>query len=322
MQHSNRLAPYWALSLAVLFWGLSFVATKIALKSFAPSLLIFARFSIAACFFLGAMWHRGFPSLPLKEHAKILLAALFQPGLYFLFETTGLQHTSASKASLIVAAIPITVLVLSTLFLKERLSLLALSGIGISFVGAILLVVGDPETQWALEGPMLGDLFIFGAVVSMALYTIIMKQMIQSHSTLNITGLQTCYGALLFAAALFWDPPKIQSTDVNAPSLIALICLTLFATIGAFFCYNYALARLSASRTALFLNCVPVVTTIGAWAVLGERLTFLQIFGGALVLASVYLISTLEKHPPELSQKAPIDSEGSLAPRRGQVESR
>lgn len=303
MKHSHRLAPYWALSLSVLFWGLSFVATKIALKSLTPSLLIFARFSIAACFFLAMMRYRGFPSLPLKEHAKILLAALFQPGLYFLFETTGLQYTSASKASLIVAAIPITVLVLSVLFLKERLSLLALSGIGISFVGAVSLVVGDPETRWALEGPMLGDLFIFGAVVSMAFYTIIMKQMIQSHSTLDITGLQTCYGALLFAPALLLDPPKIQLMDVSAPSLIALTCLTLFATIGAFFCYNYALAKLSASRTATFLNCVPVVTTIGAWAILGERLTLLQLIGGALVLASVCLISALEKRPRNAEPK-------------------
>ena len=109
---------------------------------------------------------------------------------------------------------------------------------------------------------------------------------------------------------------------MSTPSLIALICLTLFATIGAFFCYNYALARLSASKTALFLNCVPVVTTIGAWAILGERLTLLQIIGGALVLVSVYLISVLEKRPSELDQKAAIGPEGSLAPEHGHVESR
>jgi drug/metabolite transporter (DMT)-like permease len=296
MKRSHHLAPYWALGLSVLFWGLSFVGTKIALQSLTPFLLVFARFSIAACFFLCMMWYRGFPSLTLKKHGQLLLAALFQPGLYFVFETTGLQYTTASKASLIVAVIPITVLVLSVLFLKERLSLLSLSGIAISFVGAILLVLGDPETRWALEGPMLGDLLIFGAVTSMALYTILMKRMIQTHSALDVTGLQICYGALLFAPALLWESPGTLA-DVSTPPLIALICLTLFATIGAFFCYNYALARLSASKTALFLNCVPVVTTIGAWAILGERLTSLQIIGGALVLVSVYLTSDLEKPP-------------------------
>jgi drug/metabolite transporter (DMT)-like permease len=198
---------------------------------------------------------------------------------------------------LIVATIPITVLVLSTLFLKERLSLLSLFGIGLSFVGAVLLVMGDPETRWALEGPMLGDILIFGAVTSMAFYTILMKRMIQTHSALHVTGLQICYGALLFAPALLWESPRTLA-DVSTPSLVALICLTLFATIGAFFCYNYALARLSASKTAIFLNCVPVVTTIGAWAILGERLTLVQIIGGALVLVSVYVISVREKHPP------------------------
>jgi drug/metabolite transporter (DMT)-like permease len=63
----------------------------------------------------------------------------------------------------------------------------------------------------------------------------------------------------------------------------------VFATVGAFFCYNYALSKLPAVRAAVFINGIPVVTALGAWLILGEKLTLLQVGGGALVLISVAL---------------------------------
>lgn len=289
MKHHHPFAPYLAVIASVIFWGLSFVATKIALESIPPVMLLFIRFSGASCFFLGLMWYRGFPSFTRKEYAHLFFAALFQPGAYFICETTGLQYTSASKASLIIATIPIVVLGLSILFLKEHLTWLLIIGMGLSLGGVALLIVGDAQFQWTLGGSMLGDLLIFGAVLAMAIYTVTMKNITKNRSALHVTGLLMCYGALFFALPFFRSIPQVQWTDISARSLIALACLTLFATIGAFLCFNYALARLSASKTSVFLNCVPVVTTFAAWGMLGERLTPVQIAGGALVLFSVYL---------------------------------
>ena len=289
MKQPHRWTPYITLNLTVLFWGLSFVATKIALESLPAVALIFIRFSIASCVFLVLMWFCGFPSFTKKEYGKVFLAAVFQPGLYFLFETSGLQYTSASKASLIIATIPIVILCLSILFLKERPTLSVIAGIGLSIVGIALLIGGDSGFRWTLEGSMLGDVFLFGAVLSMAIYTVGLKNFVQTRSALDITGLQMCYGTLFFAPAFLWEFPRIQWTTISGRALIALACLTLFATIGAFLCFNYALAKLSASKTAIFLNCVPVVTAIGAWGILGERLSLIQILGGILVLFSVYL---------------------------------
>ena len=106
-QTKNSLLTYLALATAVIFWGLSFVVTKIALQSFSPFCLIFFRFFTAAIFFIILLWRTGFPSLTRKTLRSLLLLALMQPGLYFLFETFGLQYTSATKTSLIIATIPI-----------------------------------------------------------------------------------------------------------------------------------------------------------------------------------------------------------------------
>jgi len=293
MLKKHGLIPYISIMLSVLFWGLSFVGTKVALESFAPFSLIFLRFSGASCFFLALMLYRGFPKLTRKEHGRLFLAALFQPGLYFLCETVGLQYTSASKASLIVATIPIAVLGLSAIFLKERFGWMVIFGIGLSLIGVMMLIFGDPYVSWSFGGPMAGDLLMFGAVMAMAVYTVLMKNLAATRSTVDITGLQIIYGALLFAPAFFWQLPSTDWSGLTSRSLLALVSLTLFATIGAFLFFNFALSKIPATSTAIFLNCVPVVTAIGAWLILGERLTVIQIAGGLVVLASVYLTNFL-----------------------------
>ena len=210
-----------------------------------------------------------------------------------MFETTGLQYTSASKASLIVATIPIAVLVLSVIFLRERWNGVIIGGIGLSLVGAAMLIGGDPQVEWSWGGPVLGDVLMLGAVGAMAVYTLLMKNLTTTRSAIDITGLQICYGALFFALPALRDWPRLHWTAISSHSLLALAGLTLFATIGAFVCFNFALSKISAVRTAIFLNCVPVVTAIGAWLVLSEWLTWLQAAGGLLVLLSVYLTNFL-----------------------------
>ena len=75
----------------VLFWGFSFVATKVALQSFTPFCLIFFRFIAASVFFILLLSRCGFPRLSRQNLGHLALLAVFQPGLYFTFETIGLQ---------------------------------------------------------------------------------------------------------------------------------------------------------------------------------------------------------------------------------------
>lgn len=273
----------------MVFWGLSFVATKMALQSFSAFTLIFARFSIAACFFLALMIWKGFPSFTRKAHAKLFLLALFEPGIYFIFETLGLQYTSAPKAALIIATIPMVVLVSASLFLRERSSPAKLVGVIISFAGIVVLIGGDPNFNWKLGGAFTGDLFIFGAVISAALYILFARNLGRYYTAIEITSMQVIYGALLYAPAFIWEFSAIRWAAISKSSLIALMYLTLFATIAAFLCYNHALTKISASRASIFINGIPVVTAVGAWILLGERLTLIQAGGGLLVLLAVYV---------------------------------
>ncbi|WP_319522532.1 DMT family transporter [uncultured Desulfosarcina sp.] len=283
------MKTYAALVATMVFWGLSFVATKVALESVPTFTLVFIRFSLAALFFLFIRRGRKWPAFHGKDRLKMVLLALFEPGLYFIFETIGLQHTTAPKTALIIATVPLVVLLLSTVMLGERTNRIVAIGIGLSFCGIALLVVGDPEFGLTLEGSLLGDLLIGGAVVSAALYMVFARDLGRSYSSLEITFVQIVYGAAFYSLFFLWELPSIEWTTITLKSALAVGYLTVFATVGAFLCYNFALSQVPASKAAVFVNGIPVVTAIGAWLLLDERLTAIQAGGGALVLAAVFL---------------------------------
>jgi drug/metabolite transporter (DMT)-like permease len=288
-QSSPKLTTYAALVATMVFWGLSFVATKIALESIPTFTLVFVRFSLAALIFLLLRPGRKWPRFSPRDHGKMVLLALFEPGLYFVFETIGLQHTSAPKTALIIATIPVVVVVFSALMLGERTGGLTLAGILLSFGGIVLLVVGDPGFGWNFRGSLFGDALIGGAVISAALYMIFARDLSHSHSSFEITFVQIVYGAVFFCPPFIWEVFACPGLSITIRSALAVIYLTVFATVGAFLCYNFALSQVPVSRAAVFINGIPVVTAIAAWALLDERLTAIQAGGGALVLTAVFL---------------------------------
>ena len=286
---NKTFLPYGALALAVIFWGFSFIATKIALQSLTPFCLIFLRFSMASVFFGLLLFGKNAPSISRETFKKLVVLAVFQPGLYFFFETYGLKYTTATKTALIIATIPIIVLILSMLLLRERLRPLNIVGVICSLLGVSLLIFGG-ETTGTIGDMMIGDLLIAGAVLSAAVYIIFTRHLGQTISPVQITGLQVIFGTLLFLPFFVWDARHVHwvgalRTDV----IVSVLALTVFATIGAFSCYNYALSKVAAARASVFVNAVPLVTAFGAWLLLGETLTAAQMIGGAVVISAVCL---------------------------------
>jgi len=294
LNERSNVAAYVALTAAVLFWGLSFVATKVALETMPTFTLIFFRFGLSGLLFTAvSMMRGGLPRLTRRAHLKLFLMAVFEPGLYFYFETVGLQHTTAPKAALIIATIPVAVLVFARVLIGERIRLFSLVGILVSLAGIGVLITGDPGFRWALGNHLVGDLLIIGAVVTAALYMVGARDLGRDYSAWDITCFQILYGALFYAPMFLVEMSAMDWGAVSGSSLLAAVYLTVFATVAAFLCYNFGLTRIQASRASVFINGIPVVTAVAAWVVLGERLTVLQAWGGAMVLLGVWMANAL-----------------------------
>lgn len=300
----NNLKIYAAIITTMLMWGLSYIATKIALESFSTYSLVLLRFFIASIIFAILLLMSGLPKFTKRDHLKIIATSAFFPFLYFFLETTALKYTTASEASLIAAIIPIVVLILSSMFLKEKIALKGIIGILFSFIGIVILVFGNMEQKLDLQQNLFGNLLMLGSVLSASFYMILTRNLGKKYSPLHITGTQIIYGTLLFFILCGIKYGELQITNLTMERIFALIFLSVFSTVLAFLCNNYALTKTSAAKVSVFINGVPVVTLFFAYLILHESLTPLQMVGGIIVIIALTITSVFG----ETKEKSKITS--------------
>jgi drug/metabolite transporter (DMT)-like permease len=282
------LLTYFALVAAVLGWGSSFVATKVALETLAPTTLVFLRLSFAAVFFLILLRVRGVGWPVRTDLAKLIMLALFEPVLYFLLETEGLARTSASSGSLVIASVPVFVALSARIFLGERMRGPGWTGTFLSVLGVALLVLADNNPEYT-DTSMVGNLMVLGAALSASGYIVIARSLSGRTHPLQITFFQMAFGAVAFLPFFLVGTARSGLPRFTPEVALAFAFLAVVATVIAFLSYNYALSQIPAARAAVFINGIPLVTALVAWVVLGERLTLLQAGAGLVIIAGVTL---------------------------------
>jgi drug/metabolite transporter (DMT)-like permease len=320
-----RTSTYGILFLAILFWGSSFVATKVVLRSFRPLDFIFLRFAGGTILFVPIVLCRKRPAIDARTHLVLALMAFFEPGLYFIFETYGLQYTSASNASIIIAAAPVVVALMARAVLSETLSARAWTGVVLSMLGVLVLsgvgrwlrggggaagvLPGEASGHAAGwlhgRGEVFGNALVFLAVISASGYMMVARRLSARLSAFDITFFQILYGTVLYLPLFLIRYPSIEWRAVELDSLGALLFLVLFSTVAAFLAYNHAISKIGASRAAVFLNGIPVVTVIVARVVLREEVGMIHLLGGIMVIAGV-ILSSLGRKVREVPSSYPI----------------
>ena len=286
------ILPYAALMAAVCFWGGSFVATRAAVKIMHPQGVMLCRM-IIACLVLLPFARRLAPSSRKKgdwkkEDWKLMLPmVVLQPCLYFYFESNALKLTTASQAGVISAFVPLLVGLGAWAFLSEKLSLKTALGLILSLAGvAILTAWGKAEAPG--DNPMLGNSLEMLAMTCAAGNMLIVKQLTSRYSPWTLTGMQ-CLTGLLFFSPGIRHLTIVPGGVFQYQLMIPLVFLGVFASVGAFGLYNWAMSRIPANQASAFINLVPVVAVILGWSVLGETLSLVQMTGAVIVGVGVLL---------------------------------
>lgn len=298
--NKSSYCGYFALTLAILFWGTSYLGTKVGLEVFSPLLLAFLRFSVAASIFFAILIVRRLEIPPARFHYQVARIAFFLPGLYFVFENFGLQSLSATRASIIAGLIPVSVALLSSLFLREQMGFRRIASLTLSLLGIGLLCVQQLDTASFKLVIGRGDLLMLGAVFSAAIYMLLVRRLSENYSSLVITAYQMLYGSLFFIPLLLVNQTTSRWEDLQLRHVLALCNLSLFSTFGAFICYNIALRRLAPSRASLGINVVPFITGLGSTLVYNEHIASSLVFGGVLVIAAAVLTHSGQPSQMEL----------------------
>jgi drug/metabolite transporter (DMT)-like permease len=288
----RRLLAYIEVTFAVVVWGASFIATKIALRDISPPVLVWIRFGIGFAILGVAVLMRRQFSLPSRSDLGYF-ALLGFLGITFhqWLQSTGLITSQASTTAWIVATIPVFMAILGWLFLKERLAWKQALGIGLAALGVLLVV--SKGNLLALVGGQIwtpGDILIMISAVNWAVFSILSRRGLRQHPAALMMFYVMGMGWLFTTPLLLTGSGLSEVLNLTRESWLAILFLGIFCSGLAYIAWYDALQAVPASQVGAFLYIEPLVAVVVANVLLGEPLLAASLLGGVIILLGVWLV--------------------------------
>jgi drug/metabolite transporter (DMT)-like permease len=282
------IAPRILLLSAVVIWGWTFVATKILVAELNPVEMLAMRLFIGVPVLGVLLLVRRVPLsftradvLPLVSGGMILVC-------HFVIQIAGLETTTATNTAWLISVSPLAIVLLSFVVLREPVGRSTVAGLAVASAGIVLLVSGGRLTElgWLRST---GDWLILVSAFTWAIYTVATRNLSRRRPALAVTFVIMLVAAAV-AAVLVWlwgDLGRVRSLTPRGVAAILYLAIPGLA-LGQWF-WQEGVARLGASRAALYLYLEPIATLALAIPLLHEPFGLAAALGGALVLAGVYL---------------------------------
>lgn len=287
----------------MLIWAGAGIAVKEALVIFSPLTIIVLRFSLAVILMLvlGMIFRKneilGLQKVSKKDLPLFLLGGLFQPFLYFIFETYTYQSfDSPTIAEAMLSTQPIMAPIFAWVLLKEGITKNNIIGIVISTIGMLfLLLVGSDN--FALGNPW--GILLAVLTVSMSVgYSVILRRIPTNYSSLSIVFYVQSFALLLFVPlwgivdgfdSITTISTSIFSSQQIIQSLGAVGYLAIFASVTAFVFFCYTVREIGVTRANVFNNMRPVFTALLMWVIFDEILPFWKWVGVLLIILGLFI---------------------------------
>ena len=272
--------------IAMIIWGLSFIWSTQVYANLNPTATIFLRLVIATIFFTAILFIFRLNEKVERKHLGLFaLAAMFEPFLYFIFEGYGLKNTSPIIGSAIIAMIPLVTPIAASIFLKERLSVMNIIGLIVSFLGVMVMLI---NRNLEFVASTKGVIFLFCAVLVAVGYSISLAKLTKLYKPLTITWMQNIVGMIYFLPMTIVMEQFDHSTFANVGQyILPLICLGVLCSAVAYSLWAFSFSRLGASRANVYTNLIPVFTAIFSYFIIHEELTINKIVGIVLVVVGL-----------------------------------
>jgi len=285
----------WPALWAVIFWGFSFIATKVALREVDPFTLLTLRFGIGGFLLLLFQLREDkhfLKAFSAKDWFLIFLLAIAGMSGHTLLQAFGLLYTTAVNTGWIVAVIPLFITISARLFLKEAISVRTVIGILIGFFG-VFLVISKGVFSFSLFrfGSTFGDFLVLTSALTWTVFTVGGRgflsrfQALAAIAPIMIVG---CLTTLPFTLVR-WQWNILPHLSLSA--WMGILFLGVFSSgLGYLFWYS-ALEKEDLSIVGMYLYLEPFVTLIGAALLLNEEVQWVSLVGGGMILFGVYLAS-------------------------------
>jgi drug/metabolite transporter (DMT)-like permease len=293
MAANRSVSPYLLLTLAPFFWACNWIIGRGIASDIPPMAMTFFRWFFAtamlAPFAVGRL-PRDWPLV--RAHWKVL-ALLGAIGIcvHNSLAYIGLNFTTATNGVILNSFIPVMIVSLSWLFLRERLTPWQLAGVAIS-LGGVLAILTEGSLAALLHFELNGgDLFIVLSMAMWSIYTILLRWKPAGLDVVSFLFVIAVIGDLCVLPLWLSEMALGHRMHWTWGNFAALLAVSLFSSVLAYLFWNRGVAEVGANVAGLFVHLMPVFGIVLAWLFLGERLAPFHVAGIALILGGIWLTS-------------------------------
>lgn len=274
--------------------GFAIFANKIFVVNLDPTVFTAVRALIIGFIFL--ILSLVFHSWERKENKKLrwgylLFIGIIGGGIAFLLFFNGLKLTTAGRAAFLHKTLPLYVLILAFVFLKEKISKKQSIAFFVMLAGLIVMVWNSVQPSEFWLNPKIGDLLVISATVLWAIENVIAKKaMLKGEHNFVVSFARMFFGALVLFGIVFLTNKFNLIMALTGMQWIYILISTgiLFAYVLTFY---WAIKYINVSKAATILLLAPVITLILGVVFLKEPLPISQLIGSVLILAGAYFIA-------------------------------
>ena len=294
-----KLLPIIEALFAVIVWGASFIATKVALQDVSPITVVWLRFGMGVIILGMTVTTRRQFALPKRsEWGYFALVGFLGITFHQWLQSTALVTSRASTTAWIVATTPVFMALLGWLALKEKLHWLQTNGIILATLGVLLVVSdGDPTAISLKQFGAPGDILVLISSVNWAVFSALSRHGLKTHPPARMMFYVMTLG-WLFSSILFFTEPKLgEIAQLSRNGWLGIAFLGVFCSGLAYIAWYDALQALPTGQLGAFLYLEPPVAVIVAALILAEPITWAALLGGGIILFGVWMVNRNHRPP-------------------------
>ena len=296
----SKLFTYIEALFAVIVWGASFIATKVALQDISPITIVWLRFLMGVLILgLTVILQKQFALPARKEWTYFALLGFLGITFHQWLQSNGLQTSEAGTTAWIVATTPVFMALLGWFLLREKLGWVKISGILLAFVGVLVVVSKGNFASISigrLGAP--GDVLILVSAVNWAVFSALSRRGLKSHHPSLMMFYVMSFGWLLTSLLFIPTNGLAEVGNLTVDGWAAVTFLGIFCSGLAYIAWYDALKALTTAQTGVFLYIEPLVAVVVAFFILGEAITFVSLLGGAIIIFGVWLVNRPSRSVP------------------------
>lgn len=266
---------------AASIWGGMYVVSKVVLDIIPPFSLVTLRLLLGAFTLAVILMIGGFPKLSKNQIYQVLGVGFIGYGISLSLQFLGTRLSTAANGSLVTSATPAFVLFFAWWLLDERITPRRLFALLVATLGVLAVI--DPRSARLDPDLFLGNLFLIGAAVTWALYSVLVRKVTQSADVMLFSLVAFLGGLPVSIPAAAWELTATRIGEITPGVVGGVLFLGIISTALAMVLWNTAFAYISAGLASLTFFAQPVVGTLLGWLFLGEQVTPLFLLGGSLI---------------------------------------